>query len=59
MTGKSNTQPKERGGGMDNVVLMAVDNTVVIRAVLSSGQFSYLVGVMLAALWAVAWSAHL
>lgn len=44
---------------MDNVAIFAVDNTVVIRTVISSGQFSYLVGLMLSAIWAMAWSAHL
>lgn len=44
---------------MDNVILMAVDNAVTVRVVLSSGQFSYLVGVMLSAIFAVSWMAHL
>jgi hypothetical protein len=44
---------------LDNVVLMAVDNAVTVRIVLSSGQFSYLVGLMLSAIFAIAWMAHL
>jgi len=44
---------------VDNVFIAGVDNVVVIKAVLSSGQFSYLLGVMLSAIFAIAWSAHL
>ena len=44
---------------MDNVFISGIDGSVIVRAALSPGQFSYLVGLMLAAIFAISWKAHL